>query len=427
MSRWNDQFEKHALHNTLRDALGLLGEDFKDMTEEEHIERRRLSKIISLFEDALSVIDPEITPITLLDQMNNSIRHPNIWNQLNSYNSNKNHQHLVHVNNGFTNTLTDFSQLLAVSKKMEINEPLKGLERSVDEFAAAIDKKKKELIENVEGIKSSVLTQQKQLNDLSNSIDSKKKETDTLISSWQEQHSNAQDKRNSDFASDQKSRVDAFTAWKSDVEKDAEQQIEKLLKVSTEKLISEQNDFDGKISKFIENAENKHEAILELYELVAGDSVASGYLQNAENEKDQANFWRWATIVFIVLTAGWTAVSYFTGNTVSAEGAILWSQIVKAFSVTAVLLFGAAYSAKQSNAHRSNESKTRWFALEVKAIDPFISSLSDDDRRTLKTKLSERLFGQQNNGFENEGSILDEHAFGVLVKGITDILKSSKQ
>ena len=99
-------------------------------------------------------------------------------------------------------------------------------------------------------------------------------------------------------------------------------------------------------------------------------------------------------------------------------------QMIKAFSVTAVLLFGAAYSAKQSNIHRDNEKRTRWFALEVNAIDPFIASLNEDDKKALKNKLSDKLFGQQVISNDKNGKIIDEHAFGILIKGITDILKA---
>ena len=102
---------------------------------------------------------------------------------------------------------------------------------------------------------------------------------------------------------------------------------------------------------------------------------------------------------------------------------ISWSQLLKAFSVTGVLLFGAAYSAKQSNIHRQNEKRTRWFALEVKAIDPFIASLKEDDRKALKNELSKRLFGQKDENNEKD-KVFDDHAFKVVIKGITDVLKS---
>src|SRR5690606_18584207 len=50
-----------------------------------------------------------------------------------------------------------------------------------------------------------------------------------------------------------------------------------------------------------------------------------------------------------------------------------WHTMLIAFSISGVLLWGAAYSAQQSTRHRNNEKRARWFALEVKAFDPFIS------------------------------------------------------
>jgi hypothetical protein len=47
----------------------------------------------------------------------------------------------------------------------------------------------------------------------------------------------------------------------------------------------------------------KHERILELYELTAGDSVGSAYLKNANDEQTEANTWRDKSIYFIVGTA----------------------------------------------------------------------------------------------------------------------------
>ena len=39
----------------------------------------------------------------------------------------------------------------------------------------------------------------------------------------------------------------------------------------------------------------------------------------------------------------------------------------------------------------------RWFALEVKAIDPFLASLGEEDHKKLKVQICERIFGQSNN------------------------------
>ena len=183
--------------------------------------------------------------------------------------------------------------------------------------------------------------------------------------------------------------------------------------------------FKTEISQYLEEAKEKHQAILDLYGLAAGDSVAGGYLQNANDEKKQANFWRWATITFIIATVIWTAISYFTLG--KSDGGFWWSQLIKGFSITAVLLFGAGYSSKQSSIHRHNEKQTRRFALEVKAIDPFIASLNEENQSQLKHKLSEKLFGQNNNDdSDNEGRNISENSLKTLSKLVIDILKANK-
>ena len=424
MNRWDEQFEKHPIHATIKEVLEILDVEFDDTDGKEQSEKRRLLKLVTVFEDTLKGLDSELIPYSVLDQINTTIRHQNVWNQLSNYRSNGNQQHLRSTNDHLNNVIIQLSQLLAIAKKSETTKPLKGLEKSLDEFADAISSKKEKLESDIDQASSTLGKQNERLNELSDSITAKQQETATLLATWQEQHSNAQNKRDTDFAADQKVRTDTFAAWKKEVETDATTQVKELIKNSDAKLSSGQQEFDDKISSFIQNAENKHAAILELYELVAGDSVASGYLQSAENDKKQANFWRWAAILFIVSTAVWTGYSYITDTGIGAGGEILWGKILKAFSVTGVLLFGAAYSAKQSNFHRQNETQARWFALEVKAIDPFISSLSEEDQKALKNKLSDRLFAQQHKTVEKDGSIMDEHAFGTIVKGITDILRA---
>jgi len=58
----------------------------------------------------------------------------------------------------------------------------------------------------------------------------------------------------------------------------------------------------------------------------------------------------------------------------------------------------------------------------VKAIDPFINSLSEEDRNQLKKLLSERLFGQSPGGGSGEPGVFDEHAYKMVIKGIVEIL-----
>ena len=85
--------------------------------------------------------------------------------------------------------------------------------------------------------------------------------------------------------------------------------------------------------------------------------------------------------------------------------------------------FGAIYASKQSQAHRQSERRTRSFALEVKAIDPFIKSLGIDDQKELKKELSQRLFGQKIEDDVSTDAKADIGQLESVIHKISDLIK----
>lgn len=417
MSRWDEQFENHPIHVTLEEINNLLNERIDDISAEGQSEKRRISKFMDVFKEVFKDIDPELTPPQTLNDLHSTIG--NVKNQLTNYNSNKDYNHLKSANNSLDNILMQLSPLLSITKRSEIMKPVKGLEKSLDELAEVICDKKQSLENEVQKVSELSQSQNEKLEALSSSIDAKKQEIDSLISKWQAQYSDEQNERGSDFVKYQQERMNNFTSWKSDFEGKAETQLVELIKLGNEKITAEQKEFSDKISSIIEDVNNRHNEILKLHGLVVDRSVAAGYLKNTEDEKEQADLWRKRTIIFIALTAIWLIGVYVTNY-----AGFSWERIIAATPLTGVLLFGAAYSSKQSSLHRQNEKRTRWFSLEVNAIGPFIESLPDTERHTLKADLSKRLFGQQHDNTEKGTSITDENAFKTIIKGIIDILKA---
>lgn len=366
-----------------------------------------------------SNIDAELVPLSFFEEIDNEIC-DNVLVHLQRYRDEENHHNLIEANNNFDDILVKLFQLLALSKKSEVLKPIKKLENLVDNFIGIINEQKTNLETKINEISINLKEQEGKLNNIGSSLDSKNDEINSL-----------NDKFESLFNEAQGNRREEFESWFESYKEDAKRDIDTIINQNKETTTSQKEYLVSRINDIIEKGKEKHKEILALHEIVAGDSVAAGYLQSAENEKKQANFWRWATIIFISATGLWTAISYFYGIISNENNMIIQSQtnliadFLKAFSVTGVLLFGAAYSAKQSNIHRQNERKTRWFALEVKAIDPFISSLNEADRTNLKNKLSERLFGQQNTDIQTENNFsLNETTFHTITKGFTDLLKS---
>lgn len=429
MSRWEEQLKSHQIHATLQEMLEFLNVEHEGMTDDELAEKRRLVKGITVYQDVLKSVDPEIVHYGSLDSLNNHFRGEQIRPHLTNYKTTPNIKSLRVINDQVTASFNYLVSLISLSKKLSTEKPLRGLEKEVENFSKSIQLKNNALQDELNKTQESINKQKNRLNELENTISAKKQETDGLIAQWQKQFSDAQNLRSTDFLNDQKGRKEEYETWRDATKKDAETKFQTILTKTSDTLDKQNNNFFEKISAYLTTAAEKHQSILELYELVAGDSVGAGYLKNADDEKFQANFWRWASVVFIVATAVWTGTAYWYGTPIPiGQGSeFLWAQVLKAFSVTAVLLFGAAYSARQSTIHRQNEKRTRWFALEIKAIDPFISSLDDAERKKLKHLLADRLFGQKEHSQEIDGKVIDEHALGVITKSLADFFTSIKK
>ena len=303
-----------------------------------------------------------------------------------------------------TNRTNDFDQW----KQKFDQETQNQIQNLIDKTTEGLNAKQKELESGINDIVNSLEEKNAQLEELSKSIESNQQQVNELVTTWQTQYSKDQSDRNSAFATEQKSRTNDFAQWKKEFDQETKNQIKNLIDKTTEELNAKQKDFNDKIDSFTKEAGEKHADILSLYELVAGDSVASGYAETAEKEEKQADRWRKANITFITLTALWLGGVYIFGTDTGANGEFLWGKYFKAFSLTGILLLGAGYSARQSDSHRQNARRAKWFALEVKAINPFIASLSTEEQNNLIKELSSRMFGRQFNESEKKESLMDK-------------------
>ena len=302
-----------------------------------------------------------------------------------------------------TNRTNDFDQW----KQKFDQETQNQITNLINKATEELSERQTELASGIKGIFDSLNEKKEQLGKLSKSIEANQKQADKLLATWEKQYLKDQGGRNSAFTTEQARRTKDFDQWKKEFDQEAENQIKVLINKVDEELNEKQKEFDNKLDSFMKDADEKHEAILRLHGLVAGESVAAGYAQTANKEEKQADLWRWLNIGFIISTAVWVIYVYLFDTDTGADGEFLWGKFFKAFSLTGILLFGAGYSARQSDSHRQNARRAKWFALEVNAINPFISSLSPDDQNSLIKELSSRMFGRQFNEAEKKESLVD--------------------
>jgi len=432
MNRWEEIYNNHAIHATILWVKECVTTEFDDLDALEVSEKRRFLKIISKYEDVLSKIDPELIPINQLDSINNGLRQQQLVAQLNAYKTSGNVANLNAANNLLTNQISSLAIFISLNNSIVSETEATNIEKLIDTSIKTLIDKKNSILEDYKILEKNIQEKQNTLESLSIQVEKKKSEIDSLISEWQNQ-----------FSTSQESRSESFNKWRDEFTNTKNDEIEKVILDNKEKFDIETKQFNENIDNILTDSKDKHESILELYGLVAGDSVASGYMSNADDEMKQANKWRLTSIGFIIATVFWMLFAYYSNaqtdiaqleisnviKSIPELQALIdknnnfpWFKLFITFSLSGILLWGSAYSAQQSTRHRNNEKRTRWFALEVKAIDPFINSLDLEQKNELKKQLSERLFGQFSNSKDDNAKVIDEHVFKLVADTLGGIL-----
>ena len=163
MSRWVEQFKNHELHKTLSEAYELVSKEFEDFSADEQMERRRLLKVLSIFQHALSKVDPDLVSTKVLDGINNSLKNQNFWAHIRNYNNTGKAQHLVSANNGLNKQLDQFNNLVLLLPDFSNNQYPKELDEAFDNVVGKFDQRKSKLEEEVSGFSKLLSEKQNRL------------------------------------------------------------------------------------------------------------------------------------------------------------------------------------------------------------------------------------------------------------------------
>lgn len=425
MSRWSDQFSGHQIHASLKQLSDWLEVEVEHLDAEHEAERRRLAKALEAIRLALEEVDPELFPEQPLTQLNQQLRQAQIWNNLKAYSSSPAVQQLREANDFLTGQFPAFVKLLFSSSPTGVTLKLREIEKAYDKFCKAIEKREKEFVSRLENAENQITEAASSASALRTALDDLAKETDQAFSQWQGEFTAAQTGRAEEFSTDQIDRRKQFDTALREWRDKSEAEIKGITTDHNKKLNEAFAAFEKSIEAKLADASSKHADILEIHGLVGTDGVAGGYQKNAEDEHRAANMWRWVAMGSFLGAAGWILLKYFLGFETNADGSTNWPEVIASASLTLVFLGMGGYAARQSSIHRETEQHMRWFALEVKAIDPFLASLPEDKRNDLKNQLTQKLFGQNRVTSNGTDGSIDPSAFKLVSDAFQAILKAA--
>ena len=408
----------------------LANTDFDDLSVEELEERKRFVRVVKIYKEIISALDPEVTPFNNLDGINNNLNSSNVLSQVTNYSINQNINHLKAANDQITKQLGQLSLLQALqNSKVEQSEDSYTLEYGIKKLIEQKDKLNTQFNE----IEQSSHNLAQGLEDIEQASEQRRKEIENILNNWQQQFSESQNRRG-----------ESYSEWRRTVEEEIQQKTQELrdaTKSQTDKL---KDSTKEELEQLISDSKDKHEQILDLYDLASGDSISGGYAQTSQNEGKKAFWWQVLSYIFIIFTVVWLIIAYinFSSNSSQPEcpaetkqeepvcpennkdEPFNWSRYLVSLSLTGVLLFGAGYAGRQASNHRDIEKRTRWFSLQVKALDPYLSQLDETTRNELKVSLANNFF----KGVDLESNNKDsEKETSNLLQNLIDLIKQAKK
>ncbi len=121
---------------------------------------------------------------------------------------------------------------------------------------------------------------------------------------------------------------------------------------------------------------------------VSGRAIAGDYENSAIAEKRIANYLRYGSILCMALIT--IAVGYSFWE--STQRDFQWEISLVRFTLIFLLSVPAAYLARESAKHRSQQYAHLQTSLDLKAISPFLASLPEEEQHKLKIAIASKIF-----------------------------------
>ncbi|MCA0996302.1 hypothetical protein [Alloyangia pacifica] len=399
MEKWQEEINKHPLQSSVRQLLDALEVEVKADDPDLEAERSRYAKVVILLSETLKQLDPDITPIDQLSQIQTQFQNHGLLQSVGNLLKSGDASLFREINGKITPALSYIIQLRA-SRVDEENRviDLEAATSSFENFARDIHKARAEFSDVTQRVRERIASAEKHILSLKTDADSSAQKFHKDITTWEQ--------KVSALISEGSSLVNSLIAAQ-------EKKFRAELESSTASFKKKEDEFfedqqksagvrDDQVSSFLDkicsDSEEKHARILELYGLVAHDSVTGGHKNIADREYESATRWRFAAIGLITVTIIWLFYALFCLTPLVEPERAFWLQVAKSVSVTGLLISFSVYASRQSALHRINERRARSFFLQVQAFDPFVSSLPVEDRNKLKQELSARIFGSDDDG-----------------------------
>lgn len=393
MQRWSEQVEGHTVFSALKELEGSLQSTKEaSRSSEELIESwDRASAIHMYVTQLLTRANPFLLPLSSLNNLANSAVQARA--ELEGFRNTSNITHLMNAVSHLDSCLVHASQLpqLTVETVGNLREAASSYRASVGQLVSSMRK-------DIEGASVLQSELQRRIDEATNEISQQKGRLDTAIATFQQQFSEAQQARQTEYAAAEQSRTNAADMLEKQRQSifDSAEQERKQSALSAASSMQEQHQdlmdaLSETGSQFLDAMEEQKRHAQKLIGIISDTGMAYGFQKTANEERAEAATWKriaaLSLVAWILVGGVFFALTYDRDLTLAAVGRQLL------LSTPFVLLSG--FAALQVKLHQRNERQLRQAELEIASIDPFLATLSDQDRNEVKREFASRYFGRR--------------------------------
>lgn len=395
-----ENFNEHIIFqkiNSLEDVI------FNDELEGE-LEPEKLlffQSAYNFISQRIKLIIPSLIQKSEMDGLSNELNAA--FSNLNQFISSNSTNSLNNAINNLNNAVSKSRNLplMIVEQDFNFSKEAANFQKTVSNKYKLLDTEKDALDNKINELSESLSNQKAELKRLSDIIEDKEVEIKNLNSTFQTNFENIESKHEQQF-------TNALGGYRNEIDKSKEQFRNEIDEIK--------NNLEMSATGIVSELEAKHDEATKLVNLIGNVGITGNYQNIANNHKKDADFWRKATIFFMVIFSFlliWTIVDLNADN-------FDWVRSLLRIIAAAALSYPATYAARESTRHRKLETINRNAELELASINPFIESLDNDKQQEVKEKLVEKYFGN------NSGDVFEEKQDSekLSVKDVNKLLET---
>lgn len=413
-----EEFESHQVFEKLNQLTSRISEN--EVREKINIEKLNLfDSACKYIQDRLNLTIPILVPVLEINTISQELQ--NCLGQINNFIGNSNIGHLNNAENHINSAVTKVRNLPLPFSKNDFNfsKAIANFENIVKSKYDSIEVEKKAVQEELKKVKADLLKKEKDIENLTNLLNTKISETNNLTKAFQTEFTNIKNISTQNIENDRKQYRNEINedrkTFRNEITKDREE-----FKKDSEQTKKELNE---KTTETVNRISTKLEEAKKLVNVIGNVGVTGNYQRIASEHKKTADNWRLLAIIFMTILSGLLIYTIWNVSTANYD----WIKSVIRIIAAAALSYPATYASKESSKHRKLETINRKLELELASLTPFIEMLPEEKKREIKENLVNKYFGNNQEFFPERDNKDEEISLGGIEKLIKAFLPLIKK